>query len=693
MKRNYWFVVIFIALAMVSLFMIASGPAQAAQPLPDYQIYDVGPELREWDATPDRIQGGLAALSQGEIDALEAEALAAVASTPYTECVLDSKLWLSLDNYLGRYFFTTFYLVAETDGSELWVQADLSWPAGDPRPTPVVTCEQAAYLLGEFDNNMYPVETDFYGMPDVHDGTYSLLEDWGYVPPGYYYNETGRQVVLVSNVRDDSYYDYTYPNYIAGFYSPTFEAYFDRNIMSIDSYAWEERVGPDGSRPYLYEGVFAHEYQHLLHDDYDADEVELINEGLSMFAEFLTGYVVGNDAYSTFEALPENSLTAWEDQGGREVVADYGLVFLFQMYLYEKYGQEFIQYEFMNQDNGVSSIESTLDAFNVRKSFGDIYHDFSVAVLIDNTRRNYRYGFELLDVGIDIGTPDAPNPDAYDTPGAPPWGTDYIWLDGDPQKLGKLTFNGVDYSVFPSPWTSDGDVLFSGTGDLLDNWAIFETVGGGTLSFDTIYDLEDYWDFAFVQVSVDGGYTWMSLEDNEGYSTYDYDPNAHPTVIANLPGLTSWLDDWVTLSYDLSPYAGQDILVAFRLVTDWATHYGGWWIDNVYVDDVLISDGSDVSIFKDITEIVPINNDFTVTFVGYIYHGKGNQKIEYKVVSMKLDDMTEDGWFELNKVLKNADSAVMLVTFDAPEGFTGYADYTYDFTYVNGHNKPKKPIR
>ena len=39
-------------------------------------------------------------------------------------------------------------------------------------------------------------------------------------------------MVLVSNVEDDNYYDPTYPNYIAGFYSPSFEAYFDRNIMN-----------------------------------------------------------------------------------------------------------------------------------------------------------------------------------------------------------------------------------------------------------------------------------------------------------------------------------------------------------------------------------------------------------------------------------------------------------------------------
>ena len=132
---------------------------------------------------------------------------------------------------------------------------------------------------------------------------------------------------------------------------------------------------------------------------------------------------------------------------------------------------------------------------------------------------------------MNIGTPVAPNPEAYDTPGAGPWGTDYIWVQGDPKKIDKLIFNGVDYSMFPTAWTSDGEVLWSGTGDLMDNWAIFETTGGGTLSFDTLWDLEDYWDFGFVQVSTDGGYTWTSLEDNQGYSTSDHDPNAHPKVM------------------------------------------------------------------------------------------------------------------------------------------------------------------
>lgn len=667
-------------LAILSILAIVGmlpGTAFAAPKPIDYKPIDMGPIIRSWDASPQRIENTLA----------EAAAEVVTAATPYTECVLDTKTWLRLNAVTGGYGLANYYLVAEGPLAQIWVQTSLAWPAGDPRPTPEITCEQAQYLLGEFENNMYPKETTFFGMPDAHDGSYAVLPGLLGLPADYYYDGTGRQVVLVSNVRDENYFDPTYPNYIAGFYSPTYEIYFDRNVMTIDAYDWANRVGPDGTRPYLYEGIFAHEYQHLLHDDYDSDEESWINEGMADFAMVVAGYgdAVTGHLEDTAE-LPENSLVVWEDQGGLEVLADYGQAFLFQYYLMEQFGQSFIQALFHNPDNSITGVNSTLAAYHVQKTFADLYHDWSVALLIDaKTPGGGRYQFKTLDFKLDIGTPEAPNLEAFSTPGAPPWGTDYIWISGDPKKLGKFTFNGLDYSTFPTGWTVDDGMLWSGTGDLLDNWAIFETTGGGTLQFDTIWDLEDYWDFAFVQVSTDGGYTWTSLMDNEGYSTSDYDPNAHPKVIANLPGLTSYVTAPVTLTYDLSPYAGQNILIGFRMVTDWATSYGGWWIDNVSVNGTLISDGTDASIFKDITEIVPINNDFTVTFVGIKGKGKGT---EYKVVSMKLDNVTENGLFELNKVLKWSDKAVMLVTYDAAESTTFYADYTYDFTFTN--KGPKK---
>lgn len=655
----------------------AAAPAQAAPPPPDYKPVDIGPKIREWEATEARLSGS--PVNPDGLDTYSDDAAA-----EYSCYSGNSRLWLSLDDYNNAYFFTEFHLIAESDGAELWVQADLSWPDGDPRDTPVVTCDQAEYLVSQFDTNIYPEEVDFFGAPDVHDGSASLLETWGYFPSGTFYNEDGRQVILVSNIRDDSYYDYTYPNYIAGFYSPTFEAYFDRNIMSIDAYDWANRVGPDGSRPYLYEGVFAHEYQHLLHDDYDSDEVNWVNEGLSMFAEFLTGYVEGNDAYSTFEALPENSLTAWGDQGGREIVADYGMVFLWHMYMYEKFGQEFIQAEFHNSLNDISSVNDSLTSIGSGETFESVFPKFSVAVLIDSEAEGFEYGFDNLDVGIDIGHPGQRNPDAYDTPGAPPWGTDYYLLWGY-ESLAGLDFNGVRFNP---DWTSDGDVLYSGDGDLLDNWAIFEAdsiTATSKLTFDTYWDIEDNWDFGFVQVSTDDGASWTSLPG--AYTTDVIDPDGHPDIAANLPGLTGWScyyaadPCWINLEYDLSAYDGQDILIAFRYMTDWAFTYEGWFIDNVMVDGTLISDGSSADDFMSYAEFMDVQNQYTVTLVG---ERKVRGKTEYAVEEILTGDYMAS-FDDFKQIFEDYHTIVMLVTFNADEGTTSYADYSYQF--LNGGGK------
>lgn len=670
---------IFTFLVVLAVFIGQAPTAVWAAPKPvDYSPIDLGPEIRSWEASPERISNSPA----------EAAAEAPAASTPYTDCILETKTWMRLNSVTGSYGFTNYYLVAEGPLAQIWVQTSLAWPAGDPRPTPTITCEQAQYMLNQFETVMYPKEISFFGAPDVLTGANSLLEAWGYFPPGYYSDADGRQVVLVSNIRDENYFDPTYPIYIAGFYSPSYEAYFDRNVMTIDAYDWANRTGPSSARPYLYEGVFAHEYQHLLHADYDPDEENFINEGLSDFAEYLVGYGAAMQGHlDAAAARPENSLTVWGDQGDLEILTDYGQAALFQMYLLEQYGEPFIQALFRNPENGITGVNGTLAAFHSPRDFSGVFHDWSVAMLLDTKSPGSAYLFQNLAFNLNVGTPAAPNPEAYDTPGAPPWGTDYLWVVGDPKKLAKLTFNGLDYSTFPTRWTSDGNVLWGGEGDLLDNWAIFPATGGGTLSFDTLYDIEEYWDFGFVQVSTDGGYTWTSLSN--AFTTDLHDPSAHPTVVANLPGLTGTQPAWTTMSFDLSAYAGQDILIAFRYVTDWATSYGGWYLDNVYVDGTLISDGSDASVFKDITEIVPINNDFTVTFVGQKKNGKQPQ---YQVKTLHLNALTEDGQVELDRILKWSDSVVMLVSYEAQEGVNFYADYSYDLTYKHAKPKSRAPV-
>ena len=61
------------------------------------------------------------------------------------------------------------------------------------------------------------------------------------------------------------------------------------------------------------------------------------------------------------------------------------------------------------------------------------------------------------------------------------------------------------------PDGSGPQALYSGCGSNLDRSLVRSVsvpAGGGQLSFDTLYDTEEGWDFGFVQVSTDGGKTW-----------------------------------------------------------------------------------------------------------------------------------------------------------------------------------------
>lgn len=652
---------------VILVFVLAIMPvsALAARRPPDYRPVDAGPRIREMPATPDMVQP----ISESDLKAKEAAE--AVVNASSTDCITDAKYWLILNDYLGVYQVTTFYLMGEGALSQIWVQANLAWPAGDPRPTPVITCAQVQYMIGQFDGNIYPKETSFFGPPDAHDGSSAYLPGLLGLPSDYYYDASGRQVVLVSNIRDANYYDYTYPIYIAGFYSGAFETYFDRNTMTIDAYDWANRTGPTARRPYLYEGIFAHEYQHLLHADYDPLEENWINEGLADWAMWLTGYGAAVGHLEDLIDMPENSLVVWGDQGDLEILADYGIAYLYQEYMYEKYGQPFIQNEFHSTLQGIESVNDVLTGLGATETFADTYHKFAAAMYTKGA-------FTLKDLKafqVNAGHPGKPNPEAFATPGAPPWGADYLLVWGY-ESIANLKFNGYQFN--PISWQSDGSVLWGNTGDLIDNWAIFETTGGGTLTFDTSYNIEEYWDFGFVQISTDGGATWTSLSN--AYTTSDYDPAAHPNIIMNLPGLTGDSGGWITMSYDLSAYAGQPVMIGFRYMTDWATTYDGWFIDNVYVDGTLISDGSSIAAFKSLNEVLGISNDYTVLLIGeQIRFGKAR----YEVKTLMSGGYAAD-WYSVRQMFNKYRWLVVVVIYDAPQGVSSYADYTFQVDHRGG---------
>ncbi|WP_233522909.1 M6 family metallopeptidase [Peribacillus saganii] len=601
--------------------------------------------------------------------------------------------------------FKDFTLRSVGENVEIWVANDLSFPAGDPRPAQVITQQQVDKLRDEFDANIYPKATEFFGKPDVLDGSHSPLADWGLVDKSYY-EGSDKVIMLVDNIIDDNYNDHNYPFFVAGFFWQVLEDYIDRNIITIDARDWDTHLES------TFYGTTIHELQHLIHSDNDSDEETWLNEGMSTFSEYLGGYGHDDRSINYYLDHPENSLVNWDDHRtaatGPETIADYGQVYLFTLYMHDKFGREFIRKLALNETNGMNSVTETLGASGQKLDFKEVYNRFIASLAIDSDKPGNRiYDFDSINLrdlivdnngtkrGITVNYETAKQ---FEKDGIPAWGGDFKQLEnGD--KIKGIKIDGVDF--LPTPWLSVTDpvdqnnkVLWGNEGDEADNSIILEadlsnkTVA--TLNFDNYYKIEETWDFGAVQVSTDGGTTWKSLA-NENTRT-DVVEEGYPTIKENLPGFTGQSDGWEKETFDLTPYSGQKILISFRYMSDWVTTEEGWFIDNISIPEInFYDDGTSTDSFKSLDEIRGKYVEYTLTFINEKTSGKGNNaKTEYKVFHVEPFNITEAKAAQIRQGLKMGGKNYMIMTYAAPSGKKNPVAFTYEIEYKQDKKKPKK---
>jgi len=693
MKKAKLFSIITVLTLLVSMIVPAGFVAakQTENTARYGDVLDIGPRLRYLDSNEDY---------RNSLDQKVKEMASKINFDEEVEASEDSgdsnftfdggtKYFLGYDSING-YYFKTYTLRSIGDQVEIWVANDLSFQ--DDRPAHVVTQAQVDKLRDEFDHNIYQKDTEFFGTPDSHTGEYALLSDWGYVPENYYAPEDGKEriIMLVDNIRDESYYDPTYPFFIAGFYSPTYESYFDRNIISLDTNSWDTRLEN------TYFGTTAHEFQHLIHDDNDSMEETWINEGMSDFAEYLCGYGHPWGHVNFFLDHPENSLVEWDEhydaETGPETLADYGQAYLFQLYLNDHFGKEFIQMLAKDTDHGIESVNKILDQNGTGIDFEELFRRFTLATAIDSPEPNDGiYNFDSIDLKVNFESAAA-----YDKDGVPAWGGDYKVIN-HANKIQQITFDGIQF--MPSPWKvvddpldTDNQVLWGNAGHELDNQMILEAdlsnVDAATLQFDNFIDIEEAWDFGMVQVSMDGGDTWTSLENQN--TRDDLVADGHPAIREQLPGFTGYYDDWQKETFDLTPYAGQKILINFRYMTDWAYNDSGWFIDNIKIPEIgYYNDGSTLDDFKSIDEVKEIYVEYAVSFINEKSLGKGNNVPHYRVLNIDPFHITEADALQLKDFFSGGNN-YMIIWYAAPTGKKGYVDYTYEITTKSEYNKNKK---
>lgn len=80
------------------------------------------------------------------------------------------------------------------------------------------------------------------------------------------------------------------------------------------------------------------------------------------------------------------------------------------------------------------------------------------------------------------------------------------------------------------------------------------------LRFDERYEIESSYDWGQVEISTDGGHTWLVL------------------------GYRSGQCDWFAAIYELTAYAGQSVQIAFHFHSDNSDEYEGWLISDVRIE-------------------------------------------------------------------------------------------------------------
>jgi hypothetical protein len=435
-------------------------------------------------------------------------------------------------------------------------------------------------------------------------------------------------VMLVYNVQDESYYDCSVTTYAAGYFAPEYINDAGMNVIVVDAFDWANRIGDDAEQPNLYEGVIAHELEHLLMNYSDPGEPSWVDEGLADMAIFLNGYDIGGSHLTYHQVFHrETSLTRWG--GGLE---NYGASLTYFLYLWEQAGGNgdgtynadsqydgaggdlLIKLIFQNAADGMAGVQAAIDQFNAQtganlRSATELFQDWAIAVKLDDEGSS-RWDIRNIDFGdpaytswtVDIANetfwnrrgqyygrmPEAKWQNHPRVPGqtALPFGVSYE----DFRNIGKFfsfSFQGdpterVAPHSEPDHWWGGAD---SQEESILDVGSA-GTTAGAVVDFWTWYFIEEGWDYGYLEALVNGEWVTVPLFNNGTEVTTDTNPhdnNEEGNGLTGTSGGAYFVDEPTYIQLQSAPLPAGTTDVRFRYSTDAAYVDTGFFVDDVTV--------------------------------------------------------------------------------------------------------------
>ncbi len=412
-----------------------------------------------------------------------------------------------------------------------------------------------------FDERIYPINREFFG------------SEW---TPGID-NDPRLHILHVSGLGDT----------VAGYFSSADEISSKINPFSNEKEMFYINLSNNEPGTSFYDTTLAHEFQHMIHWFRDKNETTWINEGLSELAVQLNGMGREGEVMrpdQVFASDPDLQLNTWPDND--ESFAHYGNAYLFMNYFLSRFGEDATKALVANPTNGLESFDATLSELNAGITADELFADWVVANWLDDPDPgDGEWNYPDFDPDPMATSKEFSRLPAEGAGTVNQYGTDYIQLPGS--ETMTIDFEGDTqtklaatdaYSGYWAWWSNRSDESDTRLTLPIDLTGLDQA----TLRYQLWYDIEELWDYAYVEVSTDGGETWEILET-------DRTTTENPQGNAYGPGYTGKSDEpraaWVLEEVDLSEYAGQPIQIRFEYVTDAAVTMPGMFIDDVEIPE------------------------------------------------------------------------------------------------------------
>ena len=339
---------------------------------------------------------------------------------------------------------------------------------------------------------------------------------------------------------------------------------------------------------YIY-GTMAHEFQHMIHWYQDKNEESWVNEGFSMLAEHVNGYDTGGFDWE-YMRNTDMQLNDWGGDVGQNG-PHYGASFLFMVYFLDRFGEDATKAFVSHDENGFASLDAVFAELNIQNpttgklyTGNEFFADWVVANMLQDTGiENQRYDYiSYSPYSIDntktyYECPTTITGDVFQ------YGADYLSLACPGSYTVEFTGSEV-VSLLPFNHPSSGEFFFwSNLGDesnmrLTREFDLSQVSGPVELRFNTWYDLEEDYDYAYISASVDG--TNWDILDSQNCTSLNPSGNSYGC------GWNGQSDGWIDEAVDLSQYAGEKVTVRIDYVTDAAVNGKGMAIDDLRLDAV-----------------------------------------------------------------------------------------------------------